>query len=116
MNFQEAAAAHREWNTKLRMYINGSGELKADIVQKDNACALGTWIHGEGSKNASLKEYEDLKQCHAEFHKIAADVVRLVDANQIDKAKAMIDAGGKFRELSMKIMGLLGNMEKKAAA
>jgi hypothetical protein len=116
MDFQEAAKAHRDWNTKLRMYLNGSGTLNPEDIQKDNLCALGQWIYGEGKKHIVCAEYEELRTIHAEFHKNAAEIVRLIDKNEKEKAKQKLDAGSKFRDLSLKILTLLSHIEQKTAA
>jgi chemoreceptor zinc-binding protein len=116
MDFTEAAKVHRDWNTKLRLYINGSGEIDYKVVQKDNLCELGKWIYNEGQQYSSLKEYQDLKSTHADFHKTAAEIVKLVDNGKIDEAKTNLEAGQKFRKLSMEIVGLLASIEKKAMA
>lgn len=116
MNFQDAAKAHVEWNVKLRMYIDGQGELDASTVCKDNQCVLGQWIYGEGKAHEALPEYGELRAAHAEFHQIAGDIVKMIDANQKDEAKQALETGGKFRDLSMKIGAMLNNMERKAGA
>ncbi|MDP3531787.1 MAG: CZB domain-containing protein [Alphaproteobacteria bacterium] len=116
MDFQEAAKAHRDWNTKLRMYLNGSGVLNPEDIQKDNLCALGQWIYGEGKKNIIYTEYEELRKIHMEFHENAAEIVRLIDSNKKEEANLKLSADSKFRELSLKILTLLSFMEKKAAA
>lgn len=116
MDFQQAAKAHREWNTILRMYLNGSGVLNPADVQKDDLCALGQWIHGEGKKHIIYVEYQELRTIHSEFHKNAAEIVQLIDKNEKEKAKQKLDAGSKFRELSLKILTLLSHIEQKTAA
>lgn len=114
MNFQEAAKAHREWNTKLRMYLNGSGALNPEDIQKDNLCILGQWIYSEGKKYAHYHEYKELREIHAEFHQNASHIVRLIDKNQKEEANKELDADSKFRMLSIKILDLLSSIEKKS--
>jgi hypothetical protein len=116
MDFQAAAKAHRDWNIKLRMYIDGSGDLKHDDVAKDNACVLGQWIYGEGKQFQSLPEYSQLVKMHTEFHKNASKIVKFVDDHKKEEAKHELDVGSTFRDLSSKIVNLILTMEQKIKA
>ena len=73
MDFDAAMNAHMDWKLKLRSYIaRPDGSLNSATVAKDNECALGKWIYGEGKAYASIPEYSELKSEHAKFHKCAS--------------------------------------------
>jgi methyl-accepting chemotaxis protein len=117
MNFDEAIEAHANWKMKLRNYIDTkAGNLVAADVEKDNKCALGQWIYGEGARYSTLSEYTELKTCHAQFHKCAADVVRSADAGDKDKAHKLIESGSQYVGISSKVITLIRNMRTKAQA
>ncbi|MDP1975264.1 MAG: CZB domain-containing protein, partial [Alphaproteobacteria bacterium] len=77
---------------------------------------LGQWIYGEGEQYKVLAEFDELQKVHADFHKNAAEIVRLIDSNKKEEANLKLGADSKFRQLSLKILTLLSFMEKKAAA
>ena len=83
MDFDQAIAAHSIWKRKLTQYLgHQDGSLKASEVGMDNKCALGQWIHGEGSKFSTLPEFSTLKGEHARFHKAVAEVLKKVESGQ----------------------------------
>lgn len=88
-DFDEAIELHKGWNWKLLDFISGRGEpVNPDMVCRDDLCDLGKWIHGVGA--ASVDEdgdYLRLRKGHADFHKCAADVIRLQLQNENQRAR-----------------------------
>ena len=105
MNFDEAVSAHQKWKTRLRIVIDGKSTEKLDpnIVCKDDQCDLGKWIHGDGGRTMGSKpEFGEVKITHADFHKVAAGVLRKALAG--DKAGAATMLDGEFFHSSMKVI------------
>ena len=116
MDFDGAIEAHVNWKMKLRAYIDRKeGGLVAADVEKDNKCALGQWIYGEGAKFSTLAEFSSLKEDHGRFHKCAAEVVRTVDAGDKEKASKMIESGSDYIAVSHKVVGAIRQMRIKTA-
>lgn len=95
-NFMEAIEAHVRWKIRLEAYISGtSGEkLDADVVCRDDQCALGKWIYGNGgAKHGNHPMFPDLKETHAHFHRAAGEVIRSADAGEQEKARTMLNSG-----------------------
>lgn len=117
MNFEDAIQAHINWKLRLRQLIEGTGHENIDlkVLTTDNACALGKWIYGEGAQYSKLPIYQDLKIAHAQFHTMAAEVARKALAGDTNVALDMIDAGGDFASLSLKVIALIRRIQKEAA-
>ncbi len=95
-DFMSAIEAHIRWKVRLEGYIDGtSGEaLEAETVRRDDQCALGCWIHGEGgSRYGSHPRFASMKDVHAEFHRSAGEIVRLVDQGDRDGARDILNRG-----------------------
>lgn len=115
MDFNEAIKAHSDWKMKLKGYLrNPDGSLKAIDVSRDNKCALGQWIYGEGAKWSALPEYEILKTEHAKFHKEAAQVITKADSGQNITEEIALGANSGFSEASASVVGAIMKMRTKA--
>jgi hypothetical protein len=114
-HFDDAIAAHIKWKIRLSQFIDGTSTEKLDsgTVCKDNVCALGKWIYGEGAAHKHLPHYGALLEKHAHFHACAGDVVRKVETN--DKAGARALLNGEFaaagKETVTSIMELKKELE-----
>jgi hypothetical protein len=111
MDIDAAIQAHVNWKIKLTQFMNGSAKEKIDanVAGKDDACALGQWLHGEGrTVLAGRSDYQDLVSAHAEFHRQVAALVRKCEAGQTAAAhKELDDASSAYRRASVKVIGLL---------
>lgn len=115
MNFDEAIRAHSDWKMKLRTYLrNPDGSLKSVEIAPDNKCALGQWIHGEGTKWSSLPEYETLKTEHAKFHKEAAQIVTKADSGQNITEEIALGGSSGFATASSSVVSAIMKMKTKA--
>ena len=83
------------------------------IVAQDNQCPLGEWIHVEGQKYQHLDEYVELKKLHAEFHRRAAEIVRIAESGDKMGASRKLQFGSLFWTLSNKLGDALHRLEWK---
>lgn len=113
MNFDDAIKAHMDWKLRLRAYINKTGTEKFDpaVVEKDNQCALGKWIYGEGATHNSVAGFQELVTAHADFHKCAAGIIRKCDAGQGNEN--MINDGSDFYKFSSTVVQKIISIRKK---
>jgi hypothetical protein len=99
----KAIGAHSLWKRRLMAAVQaGNTELTVEQVAKDSACELGKWLSSASIPEA-LRETSQFAACrelHAEFHKAAAEVLRLAVSG--NKAAALAALGGdtKFANLS----------------
>ena len=113
MNFDDAVSAHTKWKIRLRANIDGSGEmLDAAVVARDDACDLGKWIHGEGSRYKLLPEHQALRTVHAKFHKCASDVVARNAKGQKVEAEKLMANGGDFARHSSETISAIMAMKR----
>ncbi len=97
-HFDEAIAAHVKWKLRLGKYIDGTSEekLESSAICQDNACTLGQWIYGDGTRHGELPQYRSLVEKHAKFHRCAGEVVRRVEAGDRSGARSLLN--GEFSE------------------
>ena len=109
LDFDGAISAHGKWKQRLLDFIGGQGEdLDPAIVGRDDQCALGCWIHGDGRALRGNAQYSDLKLEHAGFHRCAADVIRTHMTGNSNGARDQI--AGEFTNRSRRVIGLLEKM------
>lgn len=100
LDFMGAIEAHVRWKIRLEAYINGTSQehLDADVICRDDQCALGKWIYGDGgAKYGEYPMFPVLKQTHMNFHQSAGDIVRMVDAGDTDGALTLLNSGDYAR-------------------
>jgi hypothetical protein len=116
MNFDEAIRAHAEWKIKLAGYIQKPDQsLKCDTVGKDDQCALGKWICGEGNASfAKLPEFAKLKEAHSRFHRAAGDVIRSADSGKNVTAEIALGASSPYAKASSEVVSSIMAMKARA--
>jgi hypothetical protein len=116
-DFDDVIVAHQSWKTKLRNAIRepqDAAALNTEEIRRDDACALGKWIHGSGTAYKSDREYNQLLDRHADFHRCAADVVHHCQEGDLADARAILN--DRFLPLSEQVVGLIRQMKKIHAA
>ncbi len=110
--FEAMIAAHRAWRETLQDAIVGRGDpINVERASADNVCALGHWIYGEGKACAGTREYEDLRDKHAQFHRCAGEVARLAQGGHTASAQQVL--AGQFTELSAQTVGAIRMIKAK---
>jgi len=99
----KAIGAHGHWKKRLVAAIETERtEPTVEQAAKDDRCELGKWLHGT-SIPAELRRTADFEACrdlHAEFHKAAADALRLARSGNKAAALAAVVGNTKFANLS----------------
>ncbi len=111
LNFPDAVAAHQRWKARLQASIDGTSEevLDPGTVSRDDQCVLGKWIHGQGARAFGGRPvFSDLRDAHAEFHRIAGEVLWAVYDGRREEAAAKLS--GSFAQASVRVLGLLANL------
>lgn len=115
LNFQEAVAAHQRWKARLQASIDGTSQETLDpaVVGRDDQCVLGKWIHGQGNATFGSKPvFSDLRLTHADFHRIAGEVLQASQGGRKEEAARML--GGTFAQTSVRVLGLLAGLFMEA--
>ena len=92
MDWLGIISAHVLWKKRLLAMLEGSGDetLDPEVVGMDDKCALGKWIYGDGQAFSKSASYETVRAMHAEFHRLAAEVVRLHQAGKTTQAEQLL--------------------------
>lgn len=98
-----AIAAHGQWKVRLKDAIHsGKIDVPINTIKVDNQCAFGKWFYGP-TVTAEIKNsshYKTIKELHAQFHKVAADVAQLAVAGKKDEAEKALGFGSEFAIVS----------------
>lgn len=104
IDFSEAIKAHVQWKIRLGLVVNGVEKIDEATTRRDDVCALGCWIHGNGRNHMGLKEYQALLEDHAKFHQAAAEVIKVAASGDVSAAKLMLDADTEYSNTSSKVV------------
>jgi hypothetical protein len=112
MNFDEAIAAHAAWKQKLAVYL-AKPDKSIDVakLEKDDQCELGQWIVAGTAHFASEPAFLELRRKHAEFHHVAAAVVRRADAGEKVSEEVALGAKSAYADCSSDVILALINFE-----
>lgn len=114
MNFDDAIRAHAEWKVRIQKYLkNPDGSINVEDLGKDNLCALGQWIYGEGENYNTMEEYEDLREVHKHFHQTAAHILMRRNQGETIESELVLGAESDYAKYSTDIMKLLVKLKVK---
>ena len=117
-DFAQAIQAHQRWTARLAAYLGGSVDEVLDhrIVCRDDQCVLGRWIHGAGGRSyGRLPSFAPLQACHARFHEVAGEVVRLHEQGTPLRAGDTL-RNGRYPQYSARVQRLLATLHGEVAA
>ena len=103
MNWMEIISAHVMWKQRLVSLLAGKSEEQLDpsTIALDNRCALGKWIYGDGQIMAELPAFEEVRGMHAQFHRLAAEVIKLHQMGNSSAAEVLLN--GDYSKLSERL-------------
>lgn len=111
-DFNEAVVAHVVWKARLADYVAGKRQdaLEQTAVARDDACALGAWLHGDGKRFLSTPKFRQLLDQHARFHRCASVVVDAFEHGGRPAAEALMGWSSEYSNASCELLGLLGDL------
>lgn len=114
-DFEAAIKAHVDWKMKLSRYLkNPDNSLDHKVVCKDNTCALGQWMYGEGQAYKAFGPdlFETVRSSHAEFHKAAGEIVRMINVRDFKAAERLLGPSGSYLKISSETVRLLTELSQ----
>jgi hypothetical protein len=114
----KAIGAHGMWKARLRTAIDtGKSDVTAADVGKDNACAFGQWLYGSTLDPAarSSGDFKEVQKLHAEFHKVASQVLQLALQGKKAEADKMMVQDSVFSDVSGRLTSAMMHWQKSAA-
>ncbi len=117
-DFNKWTQAHRDWRIRLSDYVGGTSKEKLDAltVGRDDQCELGKWIQSMRGQMAGNANFLKLLTAHAEFHRQAAEIVKLADAGKKDEAQRLLSPTGAYFHASNEVIKALQTCQEKKAA
>lgn len=107
-HINDAMKAHIAWKIRLLNVINtGATELTPEVVACDDRCDFGQWLHGpkiDGQTRAGMP-YQVIVRLHAEFHKVASQVLKLAVEGRKQAAEQLLN--GDYYTKSQKLVTAL---------
>lgn len=99
-------AAHGLWKFRLYSAIeSGRSRFDPDVVQRDDRCPFGLWLHGDGrASHGADRRFEPIVGLHAQFHRAAAEVLRAAVSGRSDAAASMMRPGEPFLDTSLELV------------
>jgi diguanylate cyclase (GGDEF)-like protein/PAS domain S-box-containing protein len=105
-DFQLALADvnHRQWLASLRNWMNLAPAQRGPAPQMDgHECNFGHWYFGEGqNRYGHLPEYRAAESLHERIHRLAQQLVHLVEHDNIAASRAaeaeLMDTADEFRD------------------
>jgi hypothetical protein len=100
------------WKLRLQRYLDGTSDenLDPEHICQDNQCVLGKWIYGNQERYAKSAIFEEVRGKHAEFHKTAAQIVRLINEDHKQQAGALL--GGEYSHLSHNLQAMIRRLAR----
>lgn len=105
--------AHRQWKVKLNDAIEARSTIDANTLRRDDCCALGKWIHGNGEQSyGQSPRFSELKERHRVFHVVAGDVADQINAGQYTQAKDAIASNTRYNEATRAVVRVLSFIKR----
>lgn len=116
LNINEVISAHLDWKDRLQKYVDGKSNERLDpmVLCRDDQCSLGQWIHGPATKRFHEDHsFRALRADHAQFHYVAANVVRYMLENDRAGAEALLR--GEYARASEHVLQMLNELNAHQA-
>jgi methyl-accepting chemotaxis protein len=104
--------AHRQWKVKLRDAIENRQSVDAAALGRDDCCALGKWIYGEGQRLAGRETFAQLIERHKRFHSVAGGVAEKINQRQYREAEAALAPGTPFSHATSEVVLTLSTAKR----
>jgi hypothetical protein len=100
IDIEEAIHAHGAWKAKFRSFLYGKAGLDVATVGTTKACSLGQWLQHEGQRLLPAADHERISQTHAEFHRVAQEIVTKILQRDFAAARQDLVNDGAFDQAS----------------
>ena len=104
--------AHRQWKVKLRDAIENGANVDVATLSRDDCCALGKWIYGDGQRLQNRGGFVALIGKHAHFHKVAAQVGELINQGRYEQAEDALAPHTPFSDATSDVVLTLSSAKR----
>jgi len=103
-----AIKAHLAWFERLKSAIaTGKSDFNPPTVAMDNQCEFGKWLYSDLKAVCDQAKYDRIKSLHANFHKKAAEILKLALDGKKELATSEINISSPLGSLSGELIMLL---------
>lgn len=111
IDLEHAVTSHQELRVKLRNAINRKLKLD-DKLGHDDCCALGEWIHGNGSREFGKRpEFRHLAEVHKSFHQEVGRVVGKINTSDLQAAENALASNQPLHVAGQELTQALRSMD-----
>jgi hypothetical protein len=104
LTLERAFEAHQQWKARLKQSVISGESLDVPTIRRDDCCALGQWLHGEGyTRYGTRPEFSKLLYKHSGFHLVASVVAGIINAGQHEEAMEMLQDFSHFSTASAEV-------------
>lgn len=114
-----ALHAHAAWRAHFKDYLSGRASFDTHLAGVTDQCAFGRWLANEGHRLMPGEIHGQIIEAHAEFHRVAGEIVRNIKEKRFDLVKQGLSPEGAFNRTSARLSDLLHKAtlrERSAAA
>lgn len=114
IDLSKAKIAHLAWRSKLRRFLDGTGQLAISEATSHHDCALGKWYYGEESEDfRALPSMKAVEEPHKLMHEKIREIIEGRESGNIELAEKAYTA---VNELSGQVVDYLDQIESEAMA
>jgi len=114
LDLSSAKAAHLNWKTRLRAFLDGKEALTREEAVSHRHCNFGKWYYSDGLEHfGQLQGIIDVEKPHEELHELIRMVIDFKNNGQTAEAEA---AYKQVDAISSMIVSHLDAAEQQAAA
>jgi methyl-accepting chemotaxis protein len=104
--------AHRQWKVKLRDAIEKGEQIDVKSLERDDCCALGKWIYGDGQRLSGRSSFVTLIDKHARFHRVAGQVGELINKGEYLRAEQALGHNSAFSKATIEVVQVLSGAKR----
>ena len=104
--------AHRQWKVKLRDAIENRDKVDVSTLSRDDCCALGKWIYGDGQRLSGRETFTELIERHKRFHQVAGGVAEKINLRHYREAEDALAPGTPFSQATSEVVLALSSAKR----
>ncbi len=114
LDLSAAKAAHLNWKTRLRAFLDGKEALSMDEAVSHRHCKFGKWYYSEGLAHfGDIPAMREVEKPHEELHEMIRTIIEYKERGQMDQAE---EAYRYVSTISDQIVRLMDEAERQAQA
>ena len=106
-DIEDAVQVHGAWKAKFRDFLNGKAGMDLSEISHTHACKLGKWLEDGGQRMLSPENHAKTCELHAQFHRVAGDIVQNIKQKNFEAARQALASDGTFDQTSHALCAFL---------